>query len=183
MEKLKEFMSSPKKTAILGLIGIAIMLISVLRYTIGEDFFEFGIIALCHTYIYGLVIYFIIILTRIFKQKGNIKMANYLLILSLVIAVIGNCLLQKSLINVIVLIFSLLYLIRILLRKNNFVNNKVISVIAILYIIYAFIVKRSIFVFEKDILDYLTQAIGLVMITPYFYQYFEFLKEENKNGK
>ena len=176
MEKLKEFMSSPKKTAILGLIGIFIMLISVLRHTIGEDAFELGVITMSHTYIWGLLAYFIIVLLRIFKQTGDIKIANYLLIASLLIAIIGN-ILNRQFINVIVLVLLELYILNILLRKKNFVNNKIAFIILIIYIIYAFIFKGKIFVFERDILDYLTQVIGCLLITPYFYKYYELLKE------
>lgn len=179
---MKEFLKSPKKTAILGLVGVAIMLISVLRYTLGEDFFEFGVISIYHTYIWGLLFYFIVVILRIFKQKGDIKIANYLLIVSFIIAIIGNTL-GGQFVNVIVLALFELYMLRTLLRKKNFVNNKIAFVILILYMIYAFIFKRSIFAFESDILDYLTQVIGLLFITPYFYGYFEILKEENKNGK
>lgn len=179
---MKEFLKSPKNTALLGIVGIAIMLISVLRYTLGEDFFEFGIISMYHTYIWGFLVYFIVVLLRIFAKKGDIKIANYFLMLSLIIAIIGNVL-NKQFINVIVLFLFELYLLRIFLGKRTFINNKAISIVFIVYIIYAFIFKRNIFVFESDILDYFTQAIGLLLVTPYFYGYFELLKEENKNGK
>lgn len=179
---MKELLKNPKKTAIVGLIGILIMLISVLRYTVGEDFFEFGMITMYHTYIWGLLVYFIIVLLRIFKKQGDIKIANYLLIVSLGIAIIGN-ILGRQIVNVIALVLFGLYILRILFRKKNFVNNKIAFVILILYIIYTFIYRRMIFIFTSDILDYLTQAIGLLLIVPYFYGYFEILEEENKNGK
>ena len=81
MEKLKEFMRSPKKTAILGLIGSILMLANWIIY-----FTPFSILdELCSI---CLIIYFIVILVRMFLQKGNLKFANYTLIISYIVTLL-----------------------------------------------------------------------------------------------
>ena len=174
---MKEFLKSPKKTVILGLIGTIIMLIPVFKFIFGEDFFEFGIVTIYHTYFWGLLIYFIIVVFRLFKLKGNIKVANFILIITLGVSIIGN-ILVNSWINVIILAILELYLI------NTFINNKIACVVFILYIFYSIIVLdfRTYF-FAENIFDFVTQIVGYVFIIPYFYGYYELLKGEKENGK
>lgn len=180
---IKEFLKSPKKTAILGLIGIIIMLIPVLKFTFGEDFFEIGIVSIYHTYFWGLLIYFLVVVLRFYKMKANIKIANYILIITLGIAIIGN-ILATFWINVIILAILELYLINILLRKNTFINNKIACVVFLLYILYSIIsFNFRTYFFVENLFDFITQIIGYLFIIPYFYGYQELLKGENKNGK
>lgn len=180
---MKEFLESPKKTAILGLIGTIIMLIPVFKFIIGEDFFEFGILTIYHTYFLGLLIYFIIVVLRLFKSKGNIRVANFILIITLGVSIISN-ILGNGWINVIILVILELYLMNIFLRKNTFINNKIACVVFILYILYSIIFWNfENYFFLENIFDFITQIIGYLFITPYFYGYYELLKEEKKNGK
>lgn len=180
---MKEFLKSPKKTAILGLIGTIIMLIPVFKFILGEDFFEFGIVTIYHTYFWGLLIYFIIVVFRLFKLKGNIRVTNFILIITLGVSIIGN-ILGNSLINVIVLAILELYLINIFFGKNTFINNKIACVVFILYIFYSIIVLDfKTYFFAENIFDFVTQIVGYLFIIPYFYGYYELLKEEKENGK
>lgn len=176
---IKKCLSSPKRTAILGLIGVIIMLIPVFKFTFGEDFFEFGMITLFHTYFGGLLIYFLIIVLRLYKAKGNIKIANYILILCLGVTIISNAL-ARYWINVIVMTIFELYLINIFLRKKTFINNKVACVVLIIYIIYSILsFNFNTYFFIENIFDFITQIIGYLFISPYFYGYYELLKEED----
>ncbi len=73
MNSIKDFFSSPKKTAILGLIGSILMLSSLLiNFSISYIFNDL--------YVIGLIVYFSIVLARMYKKQGNIKFANYILI-------------------------------------------------------------------------------------------------------
>jgi hypothetical protein len=179
MEKIKKFLNSPKKTAILGLVGIIIILIPVLKFIIGEDLFELSIISMYHTYIWGLLIYFAIVLLRILKNKGNIKIANYILIITLVVTIICDFL-AKQIVNAIVLLILELYLINILIKKKTFINNKIALITMLIYIVYSIILPNyRIYFFVQSTLDYVTQIIGYICIIPYFYGYYILL---NKGG-
>ena len=82
MEKIKEFLSSPKKTAILGLIGSILMLITTITTLYTTNI----ILNTYNLYIIGLIVYFSIILIRMYKQKGNIKLANILLVVTYIVS-------------------------------------------------------------------------------------------------
>ena len=175
---MKEFFKSPKKTAILGLIGAIIMLFPVIKFTFGEDFFEFGIISIYHTYFWGLLIYFIYIVLRFYKLKGNIKIVNYILITTIAVSIIGN-ILGKLWINVIVLIIFELYLLNIFCRKKTLINNKIALIVLVAYIIYSIVVNNiRTYFFVQNLFDFITQIIGYLFIIPYFYNYYKLLKEE-----
>ena len=127
--------------------------------------------------------YFIYIVLRFYKLKGNIKIGNYILITTFVIAIIGN-ILGRLWINVIVLIIFELYLLNIFFRKKTFISNKIALMVLIIYIIYSIFLNNSrTYFFVENLFDFITQIIGYLFIIPYFYNYFELLKGENKNGK
>ena len=189
MEKLKEFMRSPKKTAILGLIGSILMLANWIIY-----FTPFSILdefcSIC------LIIYFIVILVRMFLQKGNLKFANYTLIISYIVTILMIIPNIKYIFNIVgiayvlSLVTMILYLCNILLRKNNFVNNKIFAIVIIIYTLIQLISSLDTFnlfaikysVFTEEII-YIINYIGYLFIIPYFYNYYNVLKGENKNGK
>lgn len=213
MEKIKEFMSNPKKTAILGLVGCALMLLCYLCDLFRLNFFDFyfyklGFFSLSDLaylfsklYIIGLITYFTIVFMRIFKKKGNIKIANYVLIVCYVVTLLDNIVIYMEngtfsffdWIDTIILIISNLYFFNILLRKKNFVNNKMFAIFIILYALY-FIVK---FIFDIIILKSVFDVrcilsdikyilldvtyISYIFIIPYFYNYYKLLKSENGN--
>ena len=85
---MKEFLKSPKKTAILGLAGSVIMLIPMflyIQYSLTSSIYN--------VYFIGLIIYFVTVLSRMFKQKGNIKFANYILIITFIISILTSIIL------------------------------------------------------------------------------------------
>lgn len=185
---MKEFLKSPKKTAILGLIGSILMLSSWLIY-----FTPFSVLdKLCSI---GLIVYFIIILVRMFTQKGNLKIANYTLILAyilqlvMIIPSIKYAFTVNGIVYVMSLIIVLLYFFNILLRKKNFVNNKIFAVVISLYTLvqlifviksYNFFTTRYSPIVETTI--YSINYIAYLFIIPYFYNYYNILKGENKDA-
>ncbi len=188
---MNKIFNSPKMTAILGLIGGILMLPSlfILTTTI-QDFFMYF-------YGIGLTIYFVIVLMRIYDQKGNIKIANYILIASFSIPFLIGIpfIIGKLNINVIIYLFVYgiitIYMTSILLRKGNFINNKFFAITVILYVLYQLIrlqgyastfigLKYSV---EIELLAEILRYVGYLLIIPYFYQYYKLLKGDNKNGK
>ena len=177
MKKLKDFFSSPKKTAILGLIGSLLMLLDI----------SVSFSPLDNLYVIGLIVYFIIILFRIFAQKGNLKIANYTLIITYLVQllmIIPN-IKYNSVDRIIVYVVSF-----VIIRKKNFVNNKIFAITIILYTLlqlFPFIINGIHFfgiryapLVETTI--YIINYIGYIFIIPYFYNYYNILRGENKNG-
>lgn len=206
MKKIKEFFSSPKKTAILGLIGSVIMLIAIglgnLHYIIND------------LYVLGILAYFIIICSRLYKNTGNVKVANYLIIATYIISVIfyvigfiqyisnispaltnysmyDNIIDYKFLLftlfieilQVLMMIVSLIYLCNILLHKTKLFKNNILFFIAIIYFIRAIYNFISGYGVNAITIYYIVQFIGYLLIIPYLYNYYRLLKGENKNGK
>ena len=184
MEKIKEFFSSPKKTAFLGLIGSILMLSSLI--------IDFSISYILNDlYAIGLIVYFLIVLARMYKQKGNIKIANYIVILGYSIELLLMIIFSttygfnlQNILYIIVFIIPILYFFNILLGKKNFVNNKVFAVLIILYTLIQTIFVIQTFQYYSSIVNmiYLINFLSYICIIPYFYNYYEVLKEENKNG-
>lgn len=186
MKKLKDFFSSPKKTAILGLIGSLLMLLDI----------SVSFSPLDNLYVIGLIVYFIIILFRIFAQKGNLKIANYTLIITylvqllMIIPNIKYNSVDRIIVYVVSFVIILLYLVNILLRKKNFVNNKIFAITIILYTLLQLFpfIKNGIHFFGirytplVETTIYIINDIGYIFIIPYFYNYYNILRGENKNG-
>ena len=84
---MKELLKSPKKTAILGLVGSVIMFLIVLMTFSSQLLITNTVYNL---FIIGLVFYFTVVLMRMTRQKGNIKIANYILIITYTITLIGT---------------------------------------------------------------------------------------------
>ena len=185
---MKEFLKSPKKTAILGLFGSLIMMI-VMFMKIDEYLL---ILNIYNLYIIGLVIYFVIILIRMLKQKGNIKIANYTLIITNIISLFGTIFVniaegEMIFTDIIIFAIVILYFCNILLRKLRFINNKVFAIVIIVTSIYHLInICRYILNYNEIevyiILDFI-KYLAYITIVPYFYNYYDLLKEENENGK
>lgn len=186
---MKEFLSSPKKTAILGLISCVIMLISMFRYiNIYSILYH-----CCSLYFTGLTIYFVIVLIRMYKKKGNIKIANYILISTFIISIVSGIVLGimegESLfsLNELSLIIITIYLLDIIFIKKAVINNKFFAVVVFGVAIYE-IIKSCMFIYDVGGIKYVNMSylVGRfvqITIIPYFYNYYELLKEENKNGK
>lgn len=187
MDKLKNFFSSPKKTAILGLISsivISLFLINSLFYN------GIGII---YTFLYdintwGFIVYFAIVVMRLYKQKGNIKIANYILILFSIIHLIYSCrfmlydevsadYLINQIVNILLSFVNIIYLVNIFFKKSKikYITNKLFSIANILFAIY------FTFLPEFNLVTLIYYIVYLLRI-PYFYNYYELLKGE-KNGE
>lgn len=182
---MKGFFKSPKKTAILGLIASIIMLITTLTTLYTSNI----ILNSYNLYIIGLIVYFTIILMRMRKQKGNIKTANTLLLITYIISFIGVILVDIAegdflLIDIVLFGTIIVYLFNILFRKLKIINNKVFAIFLIGFSAYQSIRFGIYFLDEKDLylILYSIKYLGYMAIVPYFYNYYELLKEENRNG-
>lgn len=192
MEKVKEFLKSPKKTAILGLIGSILMLVTTF-YTLYElivmivgSLYMTEILSIIgNLYIIGLIFYFFTVLMRMYKQKGNIKIANNLLMTTYIISLIGAILLgiaqgESFLIEFIFFGTIILYLCNILFRKIKFINNKIFAVVILGFSIYQLIRFGIYFLNEANfhLILYSIKYWGYMAVIPYFYNYYKLLKEE-----
>ena len=181
---MKEFLKSPKKTAILGLIGSVIMLLIVLMTFSSQLLITNTVYNL---FIVGLVFYFTVVLMRMTRQKGNIKIANYTLIITYAVTLIGTISFgiaegESILIEVLIYGIMILYLCNILLRKFRFLNNKIYAVVIIVFLVYRIIsIGRYLFIYN-DVAQYviidLITILSYMANVPYFYNYYELLKEE-----
>lgn len=183
MEKIKEFFSSPKKTAILGLISCVVMLIFMFVYARVYSI----LYNCCSLYFIGLTIYFVIVLIRMYKKKGNIEIANYILISTSIISIISGIVLgimegePLFSLNELSLIIITIYLLDILLIKKTLINNKVFAVVVFGVAIYE-IIKSCMFIYDVGgikyaNMSYLVGRFVQITIIPYFYNYYELLKE------
>ena len=187
MNNIKDFLSSPKKTAILGLIVCSLMLL--LNFIINFNIFNI----LTDLYVIGLIAYFIIVLIKMYNKQVNIKIANYILILAYSIQLllslifnIGHLGFSRYLgyINffrlfcIFAYIIPILYFFNILLRKKNFVNNKFFAVVIIIYTVIELVsmMRYSIYGNVEILIIY---YISYIFIIPYFYNYYKILKGEN----
>ena len=140
MEKVKEFFRDNKKTAILALIG-SVILLAYYWYISGF----IRLLLRCVGYI-GIVVYFANVLLRMYKKKGNIRVANYILIVTLIIQTIikGISMISDSyyghfyineFVWIIVNVISIIYFFNILLKKQNFINNKIYAIAVVVGVV------------------------------------------------
>ena len=188
MEKVKEFFRDNKKTAILALIGSVILLayywyISTFFYGFTRLFYGFIRLLLRYVGYIGIVVYFANVLLRMYKKKGNIRVANYILIVTLIIQTIikGISLISESyygyfyineFVWIIVNVISIIYFFNVLLKKQNFINNK-IYVIAVVVGVVCQMTQMPRF----SLLGIILNLCPLTAV-PYFYNYYELLKEK-----
>lgn len=188
MEKVKEFFRDNKKTAILALIGSVILLayywyISTFFYGFTRLFYGFIRLLLRYVGYIGIVVYFANVLLRMYKKKGNIRVANYILIVTLIIQTIikGISLISDSyygyfyineFVWIIVNVISIIYFFNVLLKKQNFINNK-IYVIAVVVGVVCQMTQMPRF----SLLGIILNLCPLTAV-PYFYNYYELLKEK-----
>lgn len=177
---MKELLKSPKKMAILGLIGSILMIFNMVMLILNGVCSYFT--SLNFAYSIGFFIYFIIVLLRLYKEKGNIKIANYILIgsfvLSLVvhIVIIPGLSMTTNIVYLVVTVITLLYLINILLRRIRIINNKSFIFIIFSYLIYQVFLMVIIKEIDFYIMSELINSLGYILIAPYFYNYYNLLK-------
>lgn len=134
----------------------------------------------------GLTIYFIVVLMRIYIKKGNIKVANYILIISFLLQAVVTLFrspyaLAYRILPIIYYIIFGLYLCNILLRKTRLVNNKIFAIATAIFIIYQIVIpifntlRYSTFEYNY-IITYSIVLILYILIVPYFYNYYRLLK-------
>lgn len=191
MEKVKEFFSNTKKTAMLALI-MNIVAVIVL-YMISNYYGILMCLRICSFNI-GTIIYFIIIVLRLYKKKGNIKVANYILViffaLNALLTIISTIQLKSTIggtsyivyivstymIETIIYTILTLYFCKILLKIKIPIIDNIIFIAAIL-------------IFVSNVLisgintHSVTFALAYLSIIPYFYNYYELLERSNQNGK
>lgn len=186
MEKIKEFISSPKKTATLGLIcGILVLLFEFIRlqHTFERIYITLGLIFAEDTIILGLIVYFTIILLRLKGKNINIKIANYTLLVTSIIQVINSILNFISIVHLITTIATTIFFVEIFFKKKLYINNIVFSILILLQQIVNLVLSMRNANMSSYIIMTIIGCISYLLIIPYFFNYYEILKEENKNGK
>lgn len=180
MEKVKEFLQDNKKTTILAFVGSAILLAYYLCFYAGSDFIS---IILYQTSVIGFAVYFAMILLKMYKKKVNIKVANYILIITLIIQTVSYGIMTiarvaygiadiEEFVEIIVNVISIIYFFNILLKKPNFINNKVYLITVIVG--FAFQMIQPSFFSSGEILLNLCS----LTVVPYFYNYYESSKNK-----
>lgn len=194
MNKLKEFLSNPKKTAILGLIGGIMMLL----FTILDEYIFYidyiNIYSLIYNlFVLGIITYFVIVLLRLSKHNISINIANSILITTFIVSFLCGIFIGISqgegiVLFDFILFISALYFCNILLRKLKLINNKVFAIVVIACLMYELIMNVT-YILESneiafsDLIYFIVsfiKHIGYIAIIPYFYNYYRLLKKEEK---
>lgn len=189
MEHIKKFITNTRITAIIGLIGSIILFI--LQYISFRHFHILTRITFILSYL-GLMIYFIIIVMRIYLKKGNIKFANNFLIASFLISIILKILslfiFYKFFSGIVADIpildlLLLLYFVCIIYKRKTFINNKIFALVLLIYFLRIIVAFCS-----NKYINYYTgfqalSSIGYLMIIPYFYNYYNLIERSLKNAK
>lgn len=180
MKKIKEFLHDNKKTTILAFVGSAILLAYYLIFYFEGDFIS---IILDKTSVIGFVVYFAMILLKMYKKQVNIKVANYVLIITLIIQTVSYGIMTIARVaygianidefaEIMVNIISIIYFFNILLKKPNFINNKVYLITVIVG--FAFKMIQPSFFSSGEIL----LSLCSFTVVPYFYNYYELSKNK-----
>lgn len=180
---MKEFLKSPKITAVLGLIGGILMFADVIMpfyvsfYTASYvSFYLILMELLIHIFAIGNVICFSIILLRFRKKKININIANYILVVTSIVDTI-ILIFNRNIIQAILQMIISLYFINLFFKANIPINNKMFVVIVIVNIVIKMcgIIKGL-----PWFMTFLIAYIGYLLTVPYFYNYYNLLKGEKE---
>lgn len=117
------------------------------------------------------------------KENVNIKVANYVLIITLIIQTVFDMIMAiarldygigntDEFIGIIVNVISIMYFFNILLKKSHFINNKVYSIAVIVGFAFQMI-QTSFFSSGKILL-----SLCSLTVVPYFYNYYELSKKK-----
>lgn len=180
MGKVKEFLQDDKKTTILAFVGSVILLAYYLIFYFGGAFIS---IILDKTSVIGFVVYFAMILLKMYKKQVNIKVANYVLIITLIIQTVSYGIMTIARVaygianidefaEIMVNIISIIYFFNILLKKPNFINNKIYLITVIVG--FAFQMVQPSFFSSGEIL----LSLCSFTVVPYFYNYYELSKNK-----
>lgn len=134
------------------------------------------------TFVFNLsfIFYFATVLLRLYKKGGNIEVARKILIIGILVYIVIEILHISSVednhiliaTNIIYYIVWLLYLINIL--ENKGINNKIIPIMTIFYIIVPFLCGSVI-----DTL--IIKGLQMILIIPHFYRYYDLGKGVKEN--
>lgn len=180
MGKVKEFLQDNKKTTILAFVGSVILLAYYLIFYFGGAFIS---IILYQTSVIGFAIYFMMALLKMYKENVNIKVANYVLIITLIIQTVFDGIMTIARVTygiadidefgeIIVNVISIIYFFNILLKKPNFINNIVYLITVIVG--FAFQMIQPSFFSSGEIL----LSLCSLTVVPYFYNYYESSKNK-----
>lgn len=192
MENLKKFITSPKRNAIVGLVGSILMLLQAIFIIVISKEIEFKEIShIIKNFVsLGFILYFSIILYRMNRRRGNLKIATNILIVSLILTILSLILLQvadimnfSNIIAITLNIIIYIFLFNILKRKSTKFSNNIFLVVIVAYTIYQLVIDNmntTIFTNEFDTRTFLIWLcnVSYLGIVPYFYNYYEILKEE-----
>jgi len=190
MESIKRWFSSPKNLIIVGLIGTlsgclcqTIILNQTIRTIDNSLFYEL----LCSI---GGFIYFLVVFLRIKGKKIDIKISQKILVYICFICGIMHIIDMLYPITIGIFLCHLVFGLYLTFLFNNkkYISNKVIIVISIIYIIlssyYDHIAWWDYFhIYGMEWYSYfyrLVRIIGIISTTPYFYNYYNLIREENK---
>lgn len=180
MKKIKEFLQDNNKTTILAFVGSVILLAYYLIFYFGGAFIS---IILYQTSVIGFAIYFTMALLKMHKENVNIKVANYVLIITLIIQTVFDMIMAiarldygigntDEFIGIIINVISIMYFFNILLKKSHFINNKVYSIAVIVGFAFQMI-QTSFFSSGKILL-----SLCSLTVVAYFYNYYELSKNK-----
>lgn len=197
MENLKKFIASPKRNTIVGLVSSILMLLQAIFIIVISKEIEFKEIShIIKNFVsLGFILYFSIILYRMNRRRGNLKIATNILIVSLILTILSLILLQvadimnfSNIIAITLNIIIYIFLFNILKRKSTKFSNNIFLVMMVVYTIYQLVMDNMniiIFTNEFDTRNFLIWIcnVSYLGIVPYFYNYYEILKGEKiKNG-
>ena len=185
MENIKKFFASPKRNAIVGLVGSILMLLQAIFIIVISKEIEFKEIShIIKNFVsLGFILYFSIILYRMNRRRGNLKIATNILIVSLILTILSLILLQVAdIMNFSNIIAITLNIIIYIFLFTKFSNN-IFLVVIVAYTIYQLVIDNmntTIFTNEFDTRTFLIWLcnVSYLGIVPYFYNYYEILKEE-----
>lgn len=192
MENLKKFIASPKRNTIVGLVSSILMLLQAIFIIVISKEIEFKEIShIIKNFVsLGFILYFSIILYRMNRRRGNLKIATNILIVSLILTILSLILLQvadimnfSNIIAITLNIIIYIFLFNILKRKSTKFSNNIFLVMMVVYTIYQLVMDNMniiIFTNEFDTRNFLIWIcnVSYLGIVPYFYNYYEILKEE-----
>ncbi len=142
MENLKKFIASPKRNTIVGLVSSILMLLQAIFIIVISKEIEFKEIShIIKNFVsLGFILYFSIILYRMNRRRGNLKIATNILIVSLILTILLLILFQFTGTLGFILYFSII-LYRMNRRRGNLkiaTNILIVSLILTILLLILF---------------------------------------------
>lgn len=186
MEKEKNFINNPKKTAIIGLVASIII---ILENIVIRSPYSILMIILSLLPTIALTIYYSIVCLRLYKDTGNVRVARNILVIIYFITVIADILqfflshfasgiYSPGILTIILHCFIAIYLYLILFKGCTKISNKIFAIVIIGYYLYSLITLISYGFFDMlALINYILNIATLL----YFYSYYEELKGDKTN--